>query len=214
VIEIYLKGLPVSVTFAEDGQEAVKLFGGGTYDLVLMDLQMPVLDGIGATRAIRALEAQRSGPATPIVALSADAGEKDKARCAEAGCNDHCAKPISLERFLALLGKYGKAATKQAVLARDSNSGTVSAGLKKLAPAYLAKRRRDYQKIVGFSAAGDFAQIRALAHQLKGSGETYGFPELSSLGAALEAAAEDQDAESVERHTHELHAFLQDHKTV
>ena len=62
-----------SITFAEDGRQALTLFGSQPFDIVLMDLQMPVMDGLSAIRAIRALEAERAVAPTPIVALSANA---------------------------------------------------------------------------------------------------------------------------------------------
>ena len=91
------KGLVVSV--AEDGREAVRLFGSsapGFYDLILMDIRMPVMDGYEATQAIRALN--RADSATvPIVAMTADAFADDVRKCLELGMNDHIAKPIDPE---------------------------------------------------------------------------------------------------------------------
>ena len=92
------------VTFAEDGAAAVRAARTQPFDLVLMDLHMPELDGIGATRAIRAM----AGPMArvPIVALTADVFPETRARCLEAGMNDFLTKPIGLTELTQLLARH------------------------------------------------------------------------------------------------------------
>lgn len=82
-----------TVVLAKNGQEAVDLFAGTSWDLVLMDMQMPVMGGLEATRLIRAQEAP--GQHTPIVAMTANAMESDKQACVDAGMDEHLAKPFS-----------------------------------------------------------------------------------------------------------------------
>ncbi len=77
-----------------------------TPDLILMDLQMPVMDGYAATRAIRQWEQTLSGVHTPIIALTADAFEEDRQRCLAAGMNDFLTKPIALPALVAALEKW------------------------------------------------------------------------------------------------------------
>jgi|JI6StandDraft_1071083.scaffolds.fasta_scaffold26037_2 signal transduction histidine kinase/HAMP domain-containing protein/ActR/RegA family two-component response regulator len=93
----------LDVDLAEDGQEAVRLAEHKHYDLILMDMQMPELNGVDATRAIRALA---SGAATPIIALTANAFDEDRQVCLEAGMNDHIAKPFSPEVLFSSILKW------------------------------------------------------------------------------------------------------------
>lgn len=103
-----LSMMGVECDCANDGAAAVEIFSGsaeGAYDLILMDIQMPKMNGYDATRAIRAL--QRADAATiPIVAMTADAFKKDEQLACEAGMNDHLAKPISVTRLTQILVHY------------------------------------------------------------------------------------------------------------
>ena len=80
LVDVYLKGSPYQLTFEEDGKAALDRFATADFDLILMDVQMPVMDGIAATRAIRALERERLTPPIPIVALTANANFQDVER--------------------------------------------------------------------------------------------------------------------------------------
>jgi CheY-like chemotaxis protein len=99
-----LKRLGAEIVVAADGAEAVAAAAAQPFDLILMDCQMPVLDGFQATAAIRAAE----GPhrRTPIVALTANAMQGDRDRCLEAGMDDYLAKPVQREELAFLLEKW------------------------------------------------------------------------------------------------------------
>jgi PAS domain S-box-containing protein len=98
-----LRAAGLTVDLAVDGEEAVRLAQQAQYDLILMDVQMPVMGGIAATRALRALPEYRE---TPIVAMTANAFAADRARCLEAGMNDHIAKPVDPANLYALLSRW------------------------------------------------------------------------------------------------------------
>jgi len=101
LVEAYLNGEPYRLSFVENGQEAVDAFGRAAFDLVLMDIQMPVMDGLTATQLMRGLERQNHGrPRTPILALTADALLGDTERSIAAGCDGHLAKPISKDALI------------------------------------------------------------------------------------------------------------------
>lgn len=91
---------------ASDGKEAVDKIKSRTFDLVLMDCQMPVMDGFEATRKIRALQKEGAVPGFPIVALSANAMLGDKEKCLDIGMDDYLSKPIKMDVLLATLKKW------------------------------------------------------------------------------------------------------------
>jgi two-component system, sensor histidine kinase and response regulator len=105
---IHLSRAGYEVDIAEDGGKAVAAFKEKHYDLILMDIQMPVMDGYAASSAIRALEARKTDPhcgSIPIVAMTAHAFEQDEQKCREAGMNDFISKPIRREALLAMVSK-------------------------------------------------------------------------------------------------------------
>lgn len=106
LITAYLKKSPHQLDYAENGRIAVDKFIAGTYDLVLMDLEMPEMDGYTATGKIRAFEEENNRSETPVIALTAHALREHYERSIAAGCNDHVSKPIKKAVLLALLEKF------------------------------------------------------------------------------------------------------------
>jgi CheY-like chemotaxis protein len=98
LVETILRGAGYQVDTAADGRSAVEAVGGGGYDLVLMDVQMPGMDGLGATRQIRSNE--QEGQRVPIVAITAYALEEERQRCLQAGMDDFVTKPIEPETLV------------------------------------------------------------------------------------------------------------------
>ena len=109
LVRTYLKSSPYQLDMAEHGQMAVEMFMQSRYDLVLMDMQMPVMDGCTATRTIRAWERERGRLPTPIVALTANAMKVDVERTRAAGCNAHVTKPIKKLTLLQAIADYASA---------------------------------------------------------------------------------------------------------
>ncbi|MCP3682224.1 MAG: response regulator [bacterium] len=101
LIELLLKQLDLQVTLVDDGQKALAEITEHPYDLVFMDMQMPVMNGYQATGIIR-----KKGLSTPIVALTANAMKEDEQKCLEAGCSDYLAKPLNRKKLLEILDKY------------------------------------------------------------------------------------------------------------
>jgi len=113
LIELLLKRLGLEVTVAADGRQAVDKALSGDFDLILMDIQMPNMNGHEATRALR-----EKGLATPIVALTAHAMKGDDKKCIESGCDDYLSKPIDRQKLLDVISKY---LPSQAQTAREAS---------------------------------------------------------------------------------------------
>jgi FOG: CheY-like receiver len=105
VLQMYLEQLGLQYHMAVNGQEVVDLFGRTQYSLILMDCQMPVLDGFAATKLIRKQESS-TGMHTPIIALTAYAMEGDRERCLSAGMDDYLTKPIEQGKLEQILRKW------------------------------------------------------------------------------------------------------------
>ena len=108
LVQAYLKKTPHKIDVAENGEIAVQKFRAGQYDLVLMDMQMPVKDGYTATRDIRRWEEETKTTQTPIVALTAHALKEDKQKSLDAGCDSHLIKPIKKGDLLEAINQYAK----------------------------------------------------------------------------------------------------------
>lgn len=104
-----LERLGCTVVLAQNGVEAVEQFHRGVLELVLMDCNMPLKDGLEATRELRAFELERRRPRTAIVALTADAMESERAHCIRAGMDDHVTKPVREERLRDVLERHLRA---------------------------------------------------------------------------------------------------------
>ncbi len=201
----YLRSSGCATEFAENGQAALEKFRAGSYDLVFMDLQMPVLDGYEATRRIRAWEREHGRPATPVLALTASALESEGSRAIQAGCTEWIRKPVRLSAFRSLVAKY---TPKHASHSRAGSPDTAAARIRALIPEYLNQRRQDVSAVRSALEKSDFGAIRNLGHKMSGSGGGYGFPRISEIGAALCAAAESRDASAVRAQADALSDYL------
>jgi PAS domain S-box-containing protein len=105
----FLERMGCRVRVADNGAEGVKAWQDARFDIVLMDLQMPVMDGLTATRRIRELEAAKGLPATPVVALTANAMSGQLEKCMEAGMSAFLTKPLEIARLHETLERYGLA---------------------------------------------------------------------------------------------------------
>lgn len=110
LIQAYLKNTSVELVMAENGRMGLDRFRGKTFDLVLMDMQMPVMDGYAATRALREWEYDQGRFRTPILALTAHALNEEIKRSFDAGCDGHLSKPINKQRLLDTIELFIKGA--------------------------------------------------------------------------------------------------------
>lgn len=101
-----LDGLPYAITIAENGAEALKHFNATQFGMVLMDVQMPVMDGLEATRQIRRIEQREHRPHTPIMGVTANASPADQAAGFDAGMDDFMAKPIRFKELVTRVERW------------------------------------------------------------------------------------------------------------
>ncbi|MBP9737000.1 MAG: response regulator [Rhodoferax sp.] len=204
----------LSADIAVNGQEAVQKVGQNSYDLVLMDIQMPVMDGLAATRAIRAMPEHAS---LPIVAMTAHAMSTDRERSLESGMNDHLTKPIDSHAFFSALLRWIKprarpetSAVEVAVTEEPTSSPVIplldgidtESGLSNHMhrPALYLQILLGFQREFGSTAddidqalaAADFPLARRLAHSIKSAAATIGAMELSRCAKTLEDSYEQQ----------------------
>lgn len=196
----YLRGEAVELQFAENGQVAADMIRSGqVFDLILMDLDMPVLDGFGAARAIRAWETERAVAPTPIVGLSAHAMRDAVRECLNAGCSAHVPKPVDKATLINTIRRYHRS---RAV------ASPVPDQVAALVPNYLASKLRQHEEAVTSLAVRDFEPIYRFGHNLKGTGSGYGFPGITAIGAEIEKSAADHDNQRVSEQLEKLRQFL------
>jgi len=207
----FLKDTPYRVEIAENGAMAYEKFTAGHYDLVLMDRQMPVMDGLTATRAIREWEQANHRPPMPIIALTASALKGDQEKFVAAGCTAYLTKPIKQEVLLQTIKEHS-VATPPSSKAESSRIDTilvrVNPRFADLIPAFLQNRRQDVTAILSALDRRDFETVESLGHGMKGAGGSWGFQAITDIGAALEQAGESADTAASHKWVGELSTYL------
>jgi CheY-like chemotaxis protein/HPt (histidine-containing phosphotransfer) domain-containing protein len=213
----YLEGTPYRVEIAENGAIAYEKFIAGRYDLVLMDRQMPVMDGLTATRQIREWEQANHRLPTPIIALTASALKGDQEKCVAAGCTAYLTKPIKREVLLQAIKEHSivaPPASEEEGKRRDPILVRVNPRFADLIPAFMQNRRHDVIAMLNALDRGDFATVQSLGHGMKGAGGSWGFQAITDIGAALEQAGESADTDASRKWVGELSGYLDRVETV
>jgi CheY-like chemotaxis protein/HPt (histidine-containing phosphotransfer) domain-containing protein len=209
----YLKQAQVTVEIAENGEIAARMYRDGGYDVVLMDVEMPVMDGYQATSEIRRFERELQLAGTPVLALTAHAFSDMAVKGFEAGFTAMLTKPIRkvtlLEALVEHAPKERRAPVAEDKPVRHINTVQVEEGMEDVVPGYLAKRRAEvpfYQSALGRE---DYDSIGKFAHKMKGTGSGYGFPMLTEIGTAMEKAAMESDGGQLRECIEQLAAYLE-----
>ena len=207
----YLQDTPYQVDIAENGAIAYEKFIAGSYDLVLMDRQMPVMDGLTATRAIRAWEQANQRRPTPIIALTASALKGDQEKCVAAGCTAYLTKPIKQEVLLQAI-RENSIATSTSLAEEIGGKEMIRVHaitkLADLTPGFLQNRRQDIVVLQHALDSGDFSTVESLGHNMKGAGSSWGFPPITEIGAALEQAGMSANTEASRHWVGKLSSYL------
>lgn len=222
-----------AVDVASDGQEALDALATVAYALVLMDCQMPLMDGFEATRRIRQAE-QSSGGHIQIVAMTANAMQGDRERCLEAGMDDYLSKPIRRDLLAAMLAQHLPAATAGPAMSAPDAAPAAGSGTSTStsAPLLLDMRRLHemfeddsdaqrgmldlfvsttppiFEQLGGAIASANLTQSCALCHRLVGSSSTLGMDELAGLARSADRASHAGDLPKLKQlHEAMLSAF-------
>ncbi len=206
----YLDDTPYRVDVAETGVIACAMFKANHYDLVLMDRQMPAMDGLTATRTIRAWEKANDKAQTPIIALTASALKGDRETCLAAGCTAYLTKPIKQDVLLQAIRDYSavRSSSLPAEAPANDRAARVARALAERTPAYLANCRHNVTVMNEALDRSDFDAVTILGHNLRGSGGGFGFQAITDIGAGLEYAAGGADMDVSRKWIGELSRYL------
>ncbi len=204
------------VTWKKDGADGVRAATSHRFDVVLMDIEMPRMSGFEVTKRIREFERENGLGAVPIVALTAHAMRGFREQCLAAGMTDYLVKPVETkEQLLGMCRRWAPArpvgvpghtahggnAGPAGDLENESSTATaagassiIAPSLAALAPQFLKTITRSASSCALACERNDFLKPMRFGHQLKGSGGTFGFPDLTELGSALEDSAKAGDA--------------------
>ena len=213
----YLEDTPYQVEIAETGAIACEMFAAGHYDLVLMDRQMPVMDGLTATRRIRAWEQANGRPPIPIIALTASALKGDREMCLAAGCTAFLTKPIKQDVLLQAIKERSTVAPPSSNEESSRLNAVLLRTKAKLAervPAYLQNCRQNVIAMLDALDRVDFETVTILGHNMRGSGAPFGFQTITDIGAALQQAGESADTDASRKWVGELSSYLDRVETI
>ena len=187
LITMNIKRVGASVTIVPNGEMAVERALSGEYDLILMDMQMPVMDGLSAVKLLR-----QAGYSQPIVAITASALHHNVERYLAAGCDSYISKPIVLTQFYNTLRQYlapGIAPADSDTIRPASPPQFIDTEeFRQLAQRFVHELPGIRQNLEQFMLSGEWAKLEVLVHDLKGMGGSFGYPQLTNKAGKIEFA--------------------------
>jgi two-component system sensor histidine kinase/response regulator len=213
LISLVLERAGAKVRSAENGQAGVEAASCDSFDVILMDMQMPVMDGYSAARELR-----RLGCAAPILALTAHAMDGDERKCRDAGCSGYLTKPIDPHRLLeavaAALPDSAPDAPRRDAFEGDqrrliSTLPMDDADFRAIVDEFAERLEEKLVALRAASVRDDYSEVAVIAHWLKGAGGTAGFAALTEPAAKLERIAKTGASGRIESSIRELEALSQ-----
>lgn len=183
LVAAYLQKQGHNIEIAENGFSGLMLFKHKHFDVVLMDCDMPVMNGDEAVLKMRRYEAQQGLMPVPIVALTGFDARETKVN--QVGFTLYLKKPICRDKLLAVLNLCSQISLESKTLCQDGLRH-ISPDVAALVPEFMANRRNDCEKLDMAFANSDYKQISIIGHNLHGISASYGFDELTELGKSIE----------------------------
>jgi CheY-like chemotaxis protein len=183
LFSFYLRKVGVEFVIVDNGQQAIDLLNTAEIDVVLMDVQMPIMDGLTAVMKLRA-----SGYTKPIIALTANAMREDREYALSIGFTDFVAKPVNRQDLIATLAKYLPKIDKP----DDQTSALISSlvrdnpEMSDILLFFVDELPKYVSLLKDNSNTGNWSEVKKTAHDIKGFGGSYGFTDLTQLGKQIE----------------------------
>jgi two-component system sensor histidine kinase/response regulator len=188
------------VTIANNGAEALERILATDFDAVLMDCQMPVMDGFTATQRIRDAEARQGSRRLPIIALTANVMSEDRERCIAAGMDAHLGKPIEPAQVIEALSRFLKSPAAEPAVDRKALRELTGGDIefeRELAETFVASGDQCLAEIMAALEISDYDTVRKRAHSLKGASANIHARDLSHAASSLESAARESAAPAI-----------------
>lgn len=210
IVKKYLNDFNIIIEEAVDGEDAVEKYKKNQYDLVLMDINMPKMDGITATKVIRKYEAENNLKKTVMIALSANAMTAEYNNAISAGCEDYLTKPVSRVKLITMIKKWLGAQAEAAEETEDYSEfeEEIDVDIQKLIPAYLDGRRKDIATMQEALSRKDIPVVAKILHNIKGTAASYGQFELDKLAKAAENELHANQMDEVEKSVQKMATLL------
>ncbi len=212
-----------AVAIADNGREVLDALEKHDFDLIMMDVQMPKLDGLETTRIIRDSNSSAFDSQIPIIAMTAHAMKEDRERCLSAGMNDYVSKPLSVKGLISVIEKHVTSRQEAQFQYLDQNYDNVLADLdiilerlggdmeiyEKIVTAFINDAPKQYIRLKKALENGDLALAGLQAHSLKGAAANVGADLLQKVAHQVELASQEKDSTKVHNSVHYIEQELE-----
>jgi len=222
ILERYLKDDKFNIEFADNGQSAFEKFTKMKFNIIFLDMEMPVMNGMEAALRMRHWEHENSGgrDATILVALSGHAAAEIGQICLKAGFDAYLSKPVSKSQFRETILNFFADKHKKTPEPKNHTSDIpgkfpadipdveIDCDLQDLIPSFLSDKKADLESLGEMLMANDYEQIQKMGHRLKGGFNMYGFKFLGDISSAIEETAKQKDYNGIKNKMALLNEYL------